>query len=597
MPPPDGEGKMPCHHSNGWGIPFVAAVKYEGKWHYAGPSEQHNPAWEPTWRNEFPLTDLRVDGSRCCLIFRGELFQLELTVEADETLPVVKTWLSVSNCSERAVVVENLSFGAFYSVRTERNIEFYSDFRQDVAGMNRHFLGYCDFQFPDDVDMVVSSGESLDSFQLAMLMLPEEPNAKSEWRSRVFASLFQQCADSPTTFHCTGTPVTGKGIADFFPMIEACAHVGFEQIVFFMGELFTNTGDYRLRSDFFPNGETDLRRLLEKIASHGMTAGVYCSYSIAWRASRIRMEHPDWECIDESGRTFDPATFGNMCFLSPWGDWIRSRLLQLVDFGFAELEIDGPTSIPCFNPAHQHRSQGEYEYRNWLWERELFQELTRRGVRFTIPRGVSYLLMGACAIPGGYTEEDFCHTDGKLLLKNYRASMAAARAKLPAWCSWGFVLAQGRYHGAEASGRSATEFEESMFSLFGYGHARYLTGEMPYGSEKTAQILQRWLALFKHWKRFFLGSQRIVRAPGADSAECVQYIADDGDALCLMYNAHNEPVRTLFPLRIGKAHTVKLSFVTKQEEAYLQCDSAGWFALEETLTPGEVKICKIHRCE
>lgn len=102
-------------------------------------------------------------------------------------------------------------------------------------------------------------------------------------------------------------------------MLDACSNAGLEKVIFFFGQLFTNTGDYQLRRDFFPGGEDDLHRLVQAIHDRGMRAGIYASYAIAWRESEICREHDDWQCRDAAGNTFRSREPAATCVFSPAG--------------------------------------------------------------------------------------------------------------------------------------------------------------------------------------------------------------------------------------------------------------------------------------
>lgn len=561
-PPETGTAK-PLHLDTGWGIPFEAAVRIGGRWHFCGIRRQRCALWREL-AGEFTVQGATVREGRLgeCAVLktRSESLNLELEIEYElsERVPVMRKSVRVRNVGTQPVTVANVAVELIYASRAGHLLHFLHDYRQEVEGVGRFFAGYCDFRFPGDIDVELGAGEVFESFNLYELFLPEAAVAQSVWRGRVLRELVPWALEGrETTFQVSGLkPEAGETWRELFlPLFDRCAGAGFEKIMFFWDQLFTNTGDYLPRPELFPRGAEELPELVREIRKRGMKAGVYASYSIALPESRIRLEHLDWECCDENGLTFDPGAFGNMCFLSGWGEYIRGIFETLCDWGFEEIQIDGPTDIPCVRPGHRHAGPGNYQFRNWLWEKELFAFLQRRGVVFTIPRGVSYLLMGASAVPGGYKEEDFCHSADRELLENYRGSIHAARRLLPAWCSWGF-LAVGSYHGhrIELSEEDPELFEQGLASLFGCGHNRVVSGDRAAAGPRTLEVLRRWISWFKRWRYLFNGDCVKLGVPGEDPVDGLLFTDPERrEALAVLVNPGGAACRKnfLFPLKFA----------------------------------------------
>ena len=553
---PEGERFWkPLHHKSGWGIPFEAAIKLSGRWHGIGVKRQPNPLWRDA-DNCFEVCDIRLgrdsDGDTAELVCRCEQLGLEARIVywLADNAPVFRKQLWVKNISDHPIVLENAAPDLIYSTRRNRIMHYWHDYRCEVMQPDRLYPGYTDFQFPESIDRELVPGEELQTFRVFQVVAPEDPVHKKLVLSRVLRLLAPWCAENQyATFQFSGATRREELEAG----IEQCRETGMEQVMFFFDQLFTNTGDYIPRPELFPGGWPELVRFFERIHAANMRLGVYVSYVIAFTESRVRTEHPEWECTDADGRTFDPGACGNMCFLSGWGDYIRNVFFKLADAGVDELQIDGPTDIPCCRHGiHRHRSQGEYQYNNWLWEKALFDELHRRGIVFTIPRGPNYLLMGAAAITGGYCEEDFCHSADFELLTNYRGSIYASRAAIPGFCGWGF-LSTAKYHGhsIELSEKNSMLYDHGLASLFGYGHGREINGVRLYEGPATRAVLERWLERYRRYRYLYTGDFIGLAAPGSGKIEATMFVnGERREALLMLLNPEcfDQSITLLLPL-------------------------------------------------
>ncbi len=607
--PPGIGAPMPLHLDTGWGLPFEAAVQIDGVWHFCGVKHQHSVLWE-SLTNDFQQVSVEKKsgllGDCAELLMASPSLGITLAIEYEvsDTLPVMRKSVKVVNNSGKPVKIDNLCPEIIYRSRTGHLLHFLHDYRHEVEGHERFFAGYCDFRFPGTVDVELQPVETIACFNLYELFLPESQVSQRVWRSRVMRALVPWALESrETTFQFSGV-VPGKqaGFEPFIPVLQECAAAGFEKIMFFWDQLFTNTGDYEPRKEFFPQGMEDMASFFGCIRQLGMKIGIYASYSIALPESRVRLEHPDWECCDENGITFDPGAFGNMCFLSGWGNYIREKFDILCDMGVAEIQIDGPTDIPCWRKGHNHTSQGNYHYRNWQWEKELFAHLRERGVAFTIPRGPSYLLMGASAIPGGYKEEDFCHSSNRDLLRNYRASMSGARDLLPAWSVWGF-LATGNYHGhkIDVCESDPDLFEQGLASLFGCGQNRAISGNMLSAGPETFAIIRRWVSLFKEFRHIFNGDVVNAGVPWEDAADGFLFLnREKEEALAVLINAGDTDFsrNILFPLHYGNlsGKVTVTGILGENRETYdAEADEAGQLFLRVNIPAGKVKLLHFTR--
>jgi len=595
---------IPSHHNNGWGIPFEAAVKIENKWIQVGPHSQKNILWhnkisefyvvkgEPGTGKFGPTVRLVC---RPAAHFRYNL-EVNVLYEISEKLPFIKKSVSVKNLSGKTITIQNICIELLYEVRISKEIHVIHDYRENVTGSDRHFKGYYDYQFPEDIDITLESGEEIHSFNVFEVFTPGDQAGQSVCIGRVLKEIAPWAVKQEIAFQAFNVP-SSNGTGGFYDLIDKCADAGFEKFLFFVDQIWTNIGDYKIRRDLFPNGLSDLKKLIDYIHSRKMKAGIYCSYSIAWHDSEICKRHPEWECVDTDGTKFDPAALGNMCFLSEWGNYISEKIMWLTDcLEFDEINIDGPTSIPCYSSGHAHSSIGNYQYQNWLWEKALFAKLKEKGKNITIPRGINYILMGANKIPGGYTEEDFCHSNGIQLVNNYRTRMFYSRNQSPAWAVWGFA-ALGNYHGNSIamSEKDVHILDHALGSVFGYGNGGALSGANLYCGKETREILLKWVSFFKKYREVLSGDFLPISHPDGIHPDAVLYACADSiiPALCLIFNPTPEEkdINLIFPLHHAGFSPNKTASLNEREILNLDSHSQGIATVK--LNPYEIRVMEI----
>jgi alpha-galactosidase len=123
----------------------------------------------------------------------------------------------------------------------------------------------------------------------------------------------------------------------------------------------TNEGDWALLPSKFPNGDRDMKALVDKIHAQGFRAQLWWAPLAAHPDSNVAKEHPEELLLNADGSKQK---------ISYWNDWdfcpayapAVERHRQLVtrmfrDWGYDGLKLDGQhmnAMPPCYNPAHHH---------------------------------------------------------------------------------------------------------------------------------------------------------------------------------------------------------------------------------------------------
>jgi alpha-galactosidase len=127
-----------------------------------------------------------------------------------------------------------------------------------------------------------------------------------------------------------------------------------------------NVGDWRLDPKKFPNGDADMKALVDRIHQGGFKAQLWWSPLSAVPDSELLRDHPDYELLNRDGSQ-RKVSWWDSYYLCPADRRVveyHKALVRkiLVDWGFDGLKLDGQhmNGVPaCYNPAHHHAQPEE----------------------------------------------------------------------------------------------------------------------------------------------------------------------------------------------------------------------------------------------
>jgi alpha-galactosidase len=127
-----------------------------------------------------------------------------------------------------------------------------------------------------------------------------------------------------------------------------------------------NVGDWALDPKKFPNGDADMKALVDRIHQEGFKAQLWWSPLSAVPNSEVLRDHPDYELLNEDGSK-RKVSWWDSYYLCPADRRVveyHKALVRkiLVDWGFDGLKLDGQdmNGVPaCYNPAHHHAQPEE----------------------------------------------------------------------------------------------------------------------------------------------------------------------------------------------------------------------------------------------
>jgi alpha-galactosidase len=123
----------------------------------------------------------------------------------------------------------------------------------------------------------------------------------------------------------------------------------------------TAQGDWFLQPAKYPNGDTDMRALVDKIHAEGFKAQLWWAPLAADPGTELVKKHPDWLLLNADGSK-QKISYWNSWYLCPAVPEVVAYHTALVtkmmkDWGFDGLKLDGQHmngAPPCYNPAHKH---------------------------------------------------------------------------------------------------------------------------------------------------------------------------------------------------------------------------------------------------
>ncbi len=155
-----------------------------------------------------------------------------------------------------------------------------------------------------------------------------------------------------------GRSVKLKQVYDTLPTVKK---LGFSWVTLDDGWQ-NNYGDWALDPKKFPNGDADMKALVDRIHAEGFKAQLWWSPLSAVPDSMLLKEHPEFVLLNRDGSK-RKISWWNSFYLCPAEQGVVEYHKALVrkilgEWGFDGLKLDGQhmNAVPaCYNPAHHHK--------------------------------------------------------------------------------------------------------------------------------------------------------------------------------------------------------------------------------------------------
>ena len=594
--------------------PFEAAVTLDGKDYEAGPRscQTEENCQQDLWQRPGAFTVVNTEigqgkyGDTLDITLESRMegmpkVELHLVYEICDNMPLLCKKLRLVNTGKEPVTVDHMTVDIlrFFDRRLALSVfsNYYSGTEvREIKREDEYYFAWTRLEFPKELGVILAPGEEMESFDLYEAVTSMDRQEESVILHRLYKRLAPWICALRNGL-CTNSCQSWQELLDTADMAK---EAGFDFVSLHVGQIFTNTGDYIPRPDLFPNGYEDVKRMVEHYHARGIKVLPYCSATIAWRDAQVCMEHPDWQCLGPDGMRYDPFGFGNMCYHSFWGEYIREKLLYLLDeAGFDGLALDGPVhGLVCRETAHSHPSEQAVDYMNWVWEKQFYGEVIARGKLITAPETWNAIFLGVSQIPGGHREEDENEFGGMELMVMKRACAYEARYSTPPCChSYGIPLEPYHGHSINASEEDTATYAHAAATSFGYGFNAGAFGKIPYIGPKTEAIYNQWHSLYRKYRDTLLGDFIHIAQPNGYLPDAVLHTSETAEtpALLVVFNpcGREQTVHYVLPLQYAG---LKPGKEVLAEGKTIRLDSVSGAAVEIHLAPYEVKAVPVTRC-
>lgn len=517
--------------------------------------------------------------------------ELHLLYEVCDDMPLLSKQMRVINTGRNSVTIDRLTVDILRFFDRRLALSVFSNYYCDVRKEDDYYFCWTRLEFPDEIGVVLTPGEEMTSFDLYEAVTSMDRQEESVILQRIYKRLAPWICDLRNEL-CTNACRTYE---ELLQVADNAQGDGYDLVSLHVGQVFTNTGDYIPRPDLFPGGYEDVRKIHQK----HVRVLPYCSGTIAWRDSQVCIDHSDWQCLGPDGIRYDPYGLGNMCYHSPWGNYIREKLMYLLDeIGFDGLALDGPVhGLVCNEIHHKHRNAQCVNFMNWQWEKQFYGEVVLRGKIITAPETWNAILLEISEIPGGHREEDENELGGMKLVVMKRACAYEARYTTPPCChSLGIPLEPYHGHSIEASEENTATYEHAVAAGFGYGFNSSAFGKAPYIGKNTRALYDKWLGLYRQYRETLLGDFIHLAQPNGCGPDAVLHTNGKAQVpgLAIVFNPTDKKMTFSVVLLMRYADLPPESEVEIEGET-VKLDSLANAPIFLTLAPFEVRAIPVYR--
>jgi len=554
----------------GGSAPFDAGVNIDGQLLRVGPWHHDHYGHDCTGEcvgRQITRTDV---GIRLDVRLRSRTgspaVEMIMHQEVADDAPYLKRWITVVNTGVHPVTIARAVIDVLPQLRVNRQITVIDAYIAPLVESNRDFMKWQCHTFRHGPDVTLNPGESFESHGVYTLAHPDGDTD----RLAAINALLRAAAPWTTRPLVRQEVGRKRPWQEWLELGRTASSQGIEAIASFVNVHFTNTGDFELSPEVFPNGTDDLRRMVDGLHNIGLKYLMYVGFCIANHGSAVRESHREWEFLGPEGRPYDPGSVGNMCPSSGWGDYLLEKCRRLVDdVGADGLQTDGCyMGQPCHASGHRHSTPGEAQYRNWRFEMDFYDEMRKKGKLIETPTHLHALLHGAVSIPQGYHEEDMAALGLFDLTTAFRGRLYTGQMLgRPGWASWGFALIEEFHgHGLWPPEEHLHEFEHMIAGHVGYGLSGFFHGWDLTNGPRSDSVLRKWLTFYRRYRETLCGDAVFVEQPSGLRPDAMLHVRPGADvpALLVAFNPLGEAVRTNWTLPLWRAGIRKRVYVVPE---------------------------------
>ena len=455
--------------------------------------------------------------------------------EIYDGIPVVSKWMTISNCTGRAVkldtfTVEELRLaepsGQFdrewlpvpFNLHVESNYGATGDlgwrgekqqsihYETDPGYKTQEAWLYDGINvlrcYPDmGPAKTLAPGETFETFRVWELLFDStEHERRGLSIRRMYRVIAPWTSENPLMFHCKASASPENVRA----AIKQCVDTGFELVIMSFGSGFNlESKDPKYREKY--------KALADEARSQGIALGGYSLTSS--RGAGVRSDNV---------RNPNPRFRVGPCLCSRWGrEYLDTLASFMKEAGFGVFENDGPyPGDYCTATNHPyHDGKEDSVWNQWRAQSDLYRFCRANGIYVNQPDG--YFLEGGNKTAGGYRETNWS------LPRDYQTIIERQNVYDNSWTwntsmHWMFVpLAQ--YHGGgsaatvEPLSKNLAHYELRFANLLGAGAQACWRGPRLYDSPETLGMVKKWVTFYKENRRILDGDMiHLRRADGRD---------------------------------------------------------------------------------
>ena len=395
--------------------------------------------------------------------------------------------------------------------------------------------------------------ESFHNFELIYDSFDKERNGLA--LRKMYRTIAPWVTENPIFLHLTSTnPKIIKRA------IDQCAEVGFEMIILSFGSGLNMEIE-----------NPDYYRRMKKIADYAHNKGIEIGgYSLL--ASR-RISEKDDVINPKTGKT-GGAIFGNSpCLGSEWGIEYFEKITNFFEAtGFNILEHDG--SYPgdfCASTTHPgHEGLEDSQWTQWKKITDFYKWCRAKGIYLNVPDW--YFLSGSNKTGIGYREVNWSLPRDRQIMLGRQNLYDGTWVKTPSM-GWTFVpLVEYHGGGAAATLEPLSEhldaYEAHLVQNFGAGVQACYRGPRLYDTEKTKQLVKKWVDWYKKYRAILNSDIIHVRRPDGRHLDCILHANPNlkEKGLVMVYNPTERKISKTISIPLYYTGLTDYAKIREQEE-------------------------------
>jgi hypothetical protein len=464
---------------------------------------------------------------------------LDIHYELYDGLPLYAKWLTLTNETDREIVVDAFTSERLAFVEAESDVEkkgaadwhrppleAFSDYSfggGDVRSANRTTAYLTDPDYTSQVNYrlempailvsrpplgpawPVAPGERFETFRTFVLVYDSSDRERRGLAlRRSLRTLAPWATENPLMMH-----VRRADTETFRAAVDQCAEAGFEMVIYTFGSGI----------DMETEDPAEIQRIRSDVAyahGKGIEVGAYSLFS-------SRSIGPEDDVINPGTGRPGGTIFNNApCLGSAWGERYLAKVRSFIEAtGLDLLEHDGPyPGDVCASTTHPgHRGEGDSQWAQWRLSADLYAWARARGTYLNVPD--YYFLVGSNKVAMGYREVNWSLPRERQILLGRQNIYDGTWTKTPTM-GWMFVPLT-EYHGGGAAAtleplrEHLPAYEAHLVNNLAAGVQACYRGPRLYDSEETKALVKKWVGWFKS-HRAILESDvvHLRRADGRD---------------------------------------------------------------------------------